>query len=269
LKNFTGIDSAYLRLLWKVLNSGELIQSRNSEVVALTNTHIKADCSNHKMPIVSLKKTNYKSAITELIWFLKGDTNIKYLNDRGIHIWDQWADKEGNLGKIYGYQWAFQIENVLFELKENPFSRRLMVNSWNYSELDDMNLPPCHYNWQLLCYENDNGTIDLDMVVSMRSSDLFVGLPFNLVNYGTLLHLISHHVGYNARNLHINMASAHIYCSHIETVKTLLDRSITPYKQSTITLLHDASLSLPELVPETIVINGYESGKFLKVNVYK
>jgi len=214
-------------------------------------------------PLLTTKKMAIKTMMTELKWFLKGDTNIKYLVDNGCNIWngdayknyrnkfepapyqftpdtmeefinkiktnDEFASKWGNLGPIYGKQWRRwktdsvsidQIQDLISELKTNPDSRRLMVSAWNVGELDDMTLPPCHYGFQ--CYVSEG---KLSLMWNQRSVDTFLGLPFNIASYGTLLLLLCEETGYQPGMLIGNLGDIHIYNNHIEQVKEQLQRS--------------------------------------------
>ena len=214
-------------------------------------------------PLLTTKKMAVKTMMTELKWFLKGDTNIKYLVDNGCNIWngdayknyrnkfepapyqftpdtmeefinkiktnDEFASKWGNLGPIYGKQWRRwktdsvsidQIQDLISELKTNPDSRRLMVSAWNVGELDDMTLPPCHYGFQ--CYVSEG---KLSLMWNQRSVDTFLGLPFNIASYGTLLLLLCEETGYQPGMLIGNLGDIHIYNNHIEQVKEQLQRS--------------------------------------------
>lgn len=223
-------EAQYRQLLKRCMQYGVQCDARNDNTTALINTTITADCSDNKIPIITTKKVNYEAAIVETLWFLRGSTTLHYLHKYGVHIWDQWADG-GNLGPIYGEQWDRQLDTVLHEARKNPFSRRLLVNSWQLDDLDAMALPPCHYAFQIVnYYELPHNKLCTDLVVTMRSSDAFIGMPFNLVNYGVLLHIICKELGTEARNLHINSANFHIYDIHHEQVKQQLAR---PYNKNT------------------------------------
>jgi len=239
----------YLNTLRHTLAYGLRCVGRNGDTIALCNTTITADCSDQKLPVIRSKTVNYQAAIVELIWFLHGDTNVKYLHDNGVHIWDLWADDDGELGPIYGWQWLRQLFPVLELAKTDPFSRRLLVNSWQLDSLQEMNLVPCHYSFQIVNFLGTDGNIYTDLVVNMRSSDAFIGMPFNLVNYGVLLHIITAIIGTKSRNLHINSANFHIYESHIAQVTRQLGRKfdaktvqeprlIGTYKDKSLTELH-------------------------------
>ena len=180
-------------------------------------------------PLLTTKKLHIKSIIYELLWFLKGDTNIKYLNDNGIRIWNEWADENGNLGNIYGYQWRSwsdssgnkidQISRVIESIKTNPDSRRHIVSAWNVGDLDKMNLPPCHVMFQFYV---SNGRLSCQLY--QRSADIFIGVPFNIASYALLLLMIAKITDLKPGDFVHTFGDAHIYTNHFEQVKLQLTR---------------------------------------------
>jgi thymidylate synthase len=184
-------------------------------------------------PLVTTKKVHLKSVIGELLWFLRGDTNIGWLNDNGIRIWDEWADEDGNLGPVYGHQWRSwptadgraidQIANVIDLIQTDPDSRRLIVNAWNVGELDKMALPPCHVLFQF--YVADGR---LSCQLYQRSADLFLGMPFNIASYALLTMMIARCTGLEAGDFIHTIGDAHIYQNHLEQVDTQLMREPRP-----------------------------------------
>lgn len=181
-------------------------------------------------PLVTTKKLHLKSIIHELLWFLAGDTNVKYLQENGVRIWNEWADPEtGDLGHIYGYQWRSwptpdgrhidQIAQAVGDIKHNPDSRRIIVSAWNVGELDKMNLPPCHAFFQL--YVND-GRLSLQLY--QRSADSFLGVPFNIASYALLTQMMAQVCGLQPGDFIHTIGDAHIYLDHLEQVHTLLSR---------------------------------------------
>lgn len=184
-------------------------------------------------PLVTTKKVHTRSIIHELLWFLKGDTNIAYLKDNKVTIWDEWADAAGNLGPVYGKQWRSwrtpggdtidQIAGVVDQIKRNPDSRRLIVSAWNVAELDQMALPPCHLLFQF--YVADGR---LSCQLYQRSADLFLGVPFNIASYAILTHMIAQVTGLGVGDFVHTLGDAHIYTNHIEQVKTQLEREHRP-----------------------------------------
>lgn len=186
-------------------------------------------------PVVTTKKIHLRSVIHELLWFLKGDTNIRYLNENGVTIWDEWADENGDLGPIYGKQWRAwegasqktydQIRWVIEEIKRNPDSRRLLVSAWNVADVLDgkMALPPCHVLMQF--YVSDN---KLSCQLYQRSGDVFLGVPFNITSYALLTHMIAHVTGLAVGEFIHTLGDAHIYLNHLEQVKLQLKREPYP-----------------------------------------
>ncbi len=179
-------------------------------------------------PAVTTKKIHLKSIIHELLWFLKGDTNIKYLKDNGVSIWDEWADKDGNLGPIYSKQWrdfggVDQIRDVVEEIKRNPDSRRLIVSAWNPSEVKNMALPPCHTIFQFYV---QNGKVSCQLY--QRSADAFLGVPFNIASYALLTHMVAQVTGLKPGDFVHTFGDLHIYLNHMEQVKEQLSRDFRP-----------------------------------------
>ncbi len=183
-------------------------------------------------PVVTTKKLHLKSIIHELLWFLAGDTNVKYLQDNGVRIWNEWADERGDLGHIYGYQWRSwptpqgaavdQITRLISEIKNNPISRRLIVSAWNVGDLDKMNLPPCHLLFQF--YVNEGR---LSCQLYQRSADVFLGVPFNIASYALLTMMVAQVTGLKPGDFVHTFGDAHIYNNHLEQVNLQLSR--TPY----------------------------------------
>ena len=184
-------------------------------------------------PLLTTKKLHLKSIIYELLWFLNGDTNAKYLQDNGVRIWNEWADANGDLGHIYGYQWRSwpdyngghidQISNLINEIKTNPDSRRLLVSAWNVADLGNMNLPPCHILFQFYVV---NGRLSLQLY--QRSADVFLGVPFNIASYAMLLMMVAQVTGLKAGDFVHTLGDAHIYKDHIEQMKLQLTREPRP-----------------------------------------
>ena len=181
-------------------------------------------------PLLTTKKIHLKSVIHELLWFLTGNTNIKYLKDHGVSIWDEWADKNGDLGPVYGSQWRSwptsdgqsidQIKNLIEGIKNNPNSRRLIVSAWNVSEIDSMKLPPCHAFFQFYVADNK-----LSCQLYQRSADIFLGVPFNIASYALLTKMIAQVCGLKCGEFVHTLGDAHIYLNHIDQVNEQLSRS--------------------------------------------
>jgi len=184
-------------------------------------------------PLLTTKKLHLKSIIYELLWFLKGDTNVHYLQENGVRIWNEWADADGNLGPVYGHQWRSwettdgkvvdQISEVVETIKHNPDSRRIMVCSWNVGDLPHMALPPCHCLFQFYVA---NGTLSLQLY--QRSADIFLGVPFNIASYALLLKMMAQVTGLKAGDFVHTFGDAHIYLNHLEQVDLQLSREPRP-----------------------------------------
>ena len=184
---------------------------------------------NESFPLLTTKKVHLKSVIYELLWFLSGDTNIKFLKDNGVSIWDEWADENGNLGPVYGHQWRSwptsegreidQISNLINQIKKTPDSRRLIVSAWNVGEINKMKLPPCHCFFQF--YVADGR---LSCQLYQRSADIFLGVPFNIASYALLTQMIAHVCGLECGEFIHTLGDAHIYTNHIDQVNEQLGR---------------------------------------------
>lgn len=180
-------------------------------------------------PLITTKKIHLKSIIYELLWFLRGDTNIKFLQDNNVRIWNEWADKNGELGHIYGYQWRSwpdyngnyidQLSNVIQQIKTDPNSRRIIVSAWNVADLHNMNLPPCHILYQFYVA---NGELSLQMY--QRSADVFLGLPFDIASYALLLTMVAQVCNLTPKDLIIVTGDTHLYLNHIEQAKIQVQR---------------------------------------------
>jgi thymidylate synthase len=226
----------YLDLLQRVLNEGTKKEDRTGTGTISIFGHQSRFSMSDGFPVLTTKKLNLKSIIYELLWFLKGDTNIKYLNDNGVHIWDEWAEENGDLGHIYGYQWRSwpdyngghidQITQVVKDLKNNPDSRRIIVSSWNVADLPNMNLPPCHAFFQFYVA---GGKLSLQLY--QRSADLFLGVPFNIASYSLLLKMMAQVTNLEEGDFIHTFGDAHIYLNHLEQVKLQLTREPRPLPQ--------------------------------------
>lgn len=184
-------------------------------------------------PLITTKRVHFKSVALELLWFLRGDSNVRWLQERGVSIWDEWADEEGNLGPVYGVQWRSwptpdgghidQIQQVVDQLRDNPGSRRILVTAWNPAEIGSMALPPCHALFQF--YVADGR---LSCQLYQRSADLFLGVPFNIASYSLLTHMLAQQVGLEVGDFVWTGGDTHIYDNHLEQVETQLAREAYP-----------------------------------------
>lgn len=245
----------YKKLASYVLEYGTLRKNRTDvDTISVFGASLTHDMR-AGLPILTTKKIYIKGCIYELLWFLKGDTNIKYLTDNGVHIWDEWADKDGNLGPVYGKQWINsgekhinQVQYVIDEIKHNPYSRRIVLDTWSPSDLKDMALPPCHVLYQFYV---DPASKHLSLNVYMRSGDLFLGVPFDIAEGGLLLSMVAAVTGYSPYRLTYYFGDLHIYVNHLNVIKEQLSRE--PYKLP--------KLDLP--IKESIFDYKYEDFKIL------
>ena len=219
----------YLDLLNHVLEHGDRKEDRTGTgTISVFGYQMRFDLS-EKFPLLTTKKVHLKSVIHELLWFLKGSTNIGYLKENGVSIWDEWADENGDLGPVYGSQWRSwqtsdgrtidQISNLIENIKNNPDSRRLIVSAWNVGEVDKMKLPPCHCFFQFYV-ANDK----LSCQLYQRSADIFLGVPFNIASYALLTLMIAQVTNLTPGEFVHTLGDAHIYSNHIEQVKQQLSR---------------------------------------------
>lgn len=188
---------------------------------------------NKGFPLITTKKLHTKSIIHELLWFLKGDTNIKYLKENGVSIWDEWADEHGNLGPVYGHQWRSwagadgqtydQITQVIDQIKKNPDSRRLIVSAWNVGEISKMKLPPCHAFFQFYVANNK-----LSCQLYQRSADIFLGVPFNIASYALLTMMVAQVCGLGVGDFVHTLGDSHLYLNHLDQAKLQISRSEYP-----------------------------------------
>ena len=219
----------YLDLLNRVLTEGVEKTDRTGTGTISVFGHQMRFSMADGFPLLTTKKLHLKSIIYELLWFLNGDTNVKYLQDNGVRIWNEWADPDGSLGHIYGYQWRSwpdyngghidQIAEAVDAIKNNPDSRRIIVSSWNVADLGNMNLPPCHAFFQFYVA---NGKLSLQLY--QRSADIFLGVPFNIASYALLLMMMAQVCGLEAGDFVHTLGDAHIYKNHLEQVRLQLTR---------------------------------------------
>ena len=223
----------YQDLLSRILREGIKKEDRTGTGTISVFGHQARYNLEDGFPLLTTKKLHLKSIIYELLWFLKGDTNIKYLKDHGVSIWDEWADENGELGPVYGHQWRSwpdynggtidQISNVVEMIKHNPDSRRMIVNAWNVAEVDNMALPPCHTMFQFYVA---NGKLSLQSY--QRSADTFPGVPFNIASYALLLQMMAQVTGLQPGEFVHTTGDTHLYLNHIEQAKLQLTRTPRP-----------------------------------------
>ena len=219
----------YLTLLEHVKQNGQKKEDRTGTGTMSVFGYQMRFNLNESFPLLTTKKVHLKSVIYELLWFLSGDTNIKFLKDNGVSIWDEWADENGNLGPVYGHQWRSwptsegkeidQIFNLINQIKKTPDSRRLIVSAWNVGEINKMKLPPCHCFFQF--YVADGR---LSCQLYQRSADIFLGVPFNIASYALLTQMVAHVCGLECGEFIHTLGDAHIYTNHIDQVNEQLRR---------------------------------------------
>ncbi len=223
----------YLDLMRHVLAHGHRKSDRTGTgTLSVFGYQMRFDLA-QGFPLVTTKKVHVRSIIHELLWFLKGDTNIRYLKENGVTIWDEWADADGNLGPVYGYQWRSwptadgrhidQIAQVIEEIRRNPDSRRLIVSAWNVGEIDKMRLPPCHVLFQFYVADGK-----LSCQLYQRIADIFLGVPFNIASYALLTMMIAQVCGLEPGEFVHSLGDAHLYLNHVEQAREQLSRTPRP-----------------------------------------
>ncbi|MFI3287274.1 MAG: thymidylate synthase [Rikenellaceae bacterium] len=220
-------------------------------------------------PVLTTKKLHLRSIIHELLWFLKGDTNIKYLKDNGVSIWDEWADENGDLGHVYGYQWRSwptpngesidQITALVESLKNNPNSRRHIVSAWNVADVDNMALPPCHTMFQFYVAEGK-----LSCQLYQRSADLFLGVPFNIASYALLTQMMAQVCGYEVGEFVHTLGDVHIYSNHFNQVEEQLSRTPKPLPRMA---MNPDVTSIFDFKYEDFKLEGYEADPSIKAPI--
>ena len=258
----------YLDLLKKVMEEGQDKPNRTGVVArSLFGAQMHIDIS-QKFPLLTTKKTHLRSIIFELLWFLKGDTNIKYLQDNKVRIWNEWADEKGNLGPVYGAQWRSwkkpsgetldQISQVIENIKKNPHSRRHLVVAFNPGELEDMALAPCHAFFQFYVSEKK-----LSLQLYQRSADLFLGVPFNIASYTLLTMMVAQVCDLSPGKFIHTFGDVHIYHNHFEQVQTQLTRK--PYPLPTMKIKKEKSIF--DYKYENFTLENYKSHEAIKAPV--
>jgi len=259
----------YLQLLSDVLENGTDRGDRTGTGTrSLFGYQMRFDLSDG-FPLVTTKKLHIKSIVLELLWFLRGDTNVRWLQEHGVRIWDEWADENGDLGPVYGSQWRSwpapdgrhidQIANVLHSIRTNPESRRHIVSAWNPAEVDDMALPPCHCLFQFYVANNK-----LSCQLYQRSADVFLGVPFNIASYALLVHMVAQVTGLQVGDFIHTFGDAHLYSNHLEQARLQLTREPRPLPRLG---LNPAITRLEDFTFEDIRIEGYDPHPHIKAAV--
>jgi thymidylate synthase len=223
----------YHDLLQHILNNGAVKTDRTGTGTRSVFGHQSRYNLQEGFPLVTTKKLHLRSIIHELLWFLTGDTNIKYLKDNGVRIWDEWADEDGNLGPVYGSQWRSwptpnggsidQIQKIIDQIKNTPDSRRIIVSAWNVAEVENMALPPCHAFFQFYVADGK-----LSCQLYQRSADTFLGVPFNIASYALLTMMVAQVCGLQAGDFVHTLGDAHLYSNHLEQAELQLSRELRP-----------------------------------------
>ncbi len=262
-------ERQYLDLLAEVLQNGARKTDRTGTgTLSVFGRQLRFNLAD-SFPLLTTKKLHTKSILIELLWFLRGDTNIKWLQERGVSIWDEWADENGNLGPVYGYQWRHwrtpdgreidQILDVLKNLKTKPDSRRHIVSAWNPADVDKMALPPCHALFQFYVA---NGKLSCQMY--QRSADLFLGVPFNIASYAALTLMVAQVTDLKPGEFVLTLGDAHIYLNHLDQVREQLSRSPRPFPRLK---LNPAVKELLDFRYEDFTLEGYDPHPAIKAPI--
>jgi thymidylate synthase len=259
----------YLDLLRLVLRDGKYKADRTGTgTYSVFGAQTRFPLANG-FPALTTKKLHFKSIIHELLWFLRGDTNVKYLNDHGVTIWDEWADADGNLGRVYGAQWCDwrtadgrsinQIDRLIEQIKKNPDSRRLIVSAWNVGEIETMALPPCHTMFQFFVQDGE-----LSCQLYQRSADLFLGVPFNVASYALLTLMVAQVCDLKPGTFVHTFGDLHLYANHLEQAKLQLTREPRPLPQMK---LNPAVKNIRDFKFEDFELAGYDPHPGIKAPI--
>jgi len=251
----------YLDLLRRVRDEGSCRSDRTGTgAISLFGPQLEIDIS-ERFPLLTTKRVFFKGVVAELLWFISGNTNVGYLKENGVSIWDEWADGNGDLGRVYGAQWrefrgydgrsVDQLSEVIERIKTSPYDRRLIVSAWNPAELDEMALPPCHLLYQF--YVSGDW---LSCKMYQRSADMFLGVPFNVASYALLTALVARLVGLKPERLIISFGDAHIYLNHLDQVERQLSRE--PRELPKLSILDRGQRSIDDFRLEDVKLEGYD-----------
>ncbi|OIP14168.1 MAG: thymidylate synthase [Betaproteobacteria bacterium CG2_30_59_46] len=259
----------YLDLMQHVLDHGHQKSDRTGTgTISVFGQQMRFDLA-AGFPLVTTKKCHLKSILHELLWFLKGDTNIRYLKENGVSIWDEWADANGNLGPVYGYQWRSwptpdgrhidQISQVIDQIKRTPDSRRLIVSAWNVADIDKMKLPPCHAFFQFYVADGK-----LSCQLYQRSADIFLGVPFNIASYALLTLMVAQVCGLKPGDFVHTLGDAHLYLNHLDQTREQLARAPRPLPTMK---LNPAVQNIFDFKFEDFALEGYDPHPAIKAPV--
>ena len=259
----------YLDLLQRILDEGAEKGDRTGTGTRSVFGHQMRFDLSEGFPLLTTKKLHLKSIIHELLWFLNGDTNVKYLQDNGVRIWNEWADEDGSLGHIYGYQWRSwpdynggyidQISEVVRQIKEDPNSRRMIVSAWNVADLDKMNLPPCHLLFQFYVA---NGKLSLQLY--QRSADTFLGVPFNIASYALLLQMMAQVCNLKPGEFIHTTGDTHLYLNHLPQAQLQLTRTPRPLPKM---IINPDVKSIFDFKYEDFQLEGYDPWPHISAKV--
>lgn len=263
-------ERSYLKIMKRLIDEGNYREGRNGGVYSLFGEQMRFDLS-QGFPLLTTKRVHFKSVVVELLWFLKGDTNVKYLQDHGVTIWDEWADSYGELGPVYGEQWRSwwtygdggpvdQIFNVINSLRTDPYGRRHIVSAWNVADLDEMALPPCHCLFQFYV---SNGKLSCQLY--QRSADWFLGVPFNIASYALLMHLVAREVGLQVGEFVHTFGDLHLYVNHLDAAQEQLCRDVREMPRL-VTHIHP-SCDIFHLTPSDVSLRDYNPHHAIKAEV--
>jgi thymidylate synthase len=262
-------ERQYLDLLAEVLERGARKTDRTGTgTLSLFGRQLRFSLG-EGFPLLTTKKLHFKSILYELLWFLRGDTNVRWLQERGVTIWDEWADANGDLGPVYGYQWRHwrtpaggeidQIKNLIESIRKNPDSRRHLVSAWNPADVDRMALPPCHALFQFYVA---NGRLSCQMY--QRSADLFLGVPFNIASYAALTVMAAQVAGLEADEFVLTLGDAHLYLNHLEQARLQLERQPKPFPRLK---LNPGVKDIFAFAYEDFTLEGYEPHPAIKAPI--
>jgi len=264
----------YLDLLARILDEGvEKTDRTGTGTLSVFGHQMRFDLR-EGFPLVTTKKVHTRSVFGELLWFLRGDTNVTWLQERGITIWDEWADEHGDLGPVYGHQWRSwptpdgrhvdQVARLVEGIRTHPDSRRHIVSAWNVADVDDMALPPCHTLFQLYVAPQDDGPGRLSCQLYQRSADTFLGVPFNIASYALLTHMVAQVTGLEVGDFVHSIGDAHLYLNHVEQARLQLTREPRPLP----TLRLDPTVTeLDAFDLEHLAVEGYDPHPGIKAPI--